>query len=163
MFGINDTLTLTATNAINKNGKTLDYVYSFPFANEELKVSDDIRQIDIIECQGDLNYHMQSFTIYIGKLTNMEHAICNNFVFESGIIDKFNSKCQDATQNVVCYHKIDGKNIAYAIVNNDDIVVEDIVKFKNILLNLSFKFRTVKNSVENVKTYKYSKTVTPRY
>ena len=159
MFGINDVLTLTATNVINKEGKILDCVYSLPFKDGVTSIPEDIRQIDIIEYQGDSNYHMQSFTIYIGKLTNMEHAISNDFSFEKGIFDKFNSKNYNAYQNVVCYHKINDKNIVYAVVDSEDIVVEDIAKFNNILLNLSFKFKSVKDSVENVKTYKYSKSI----
>ena len=151
MFGYNDKITLTATNAINKEGKIIPYSLSFPIGESDFVVPNDIRQISIMEYhEGYETYITESFKIYIGRIISLENLCSASQTNKVQFVNNLLSKANSLGEQVCCYEN-DGKNmIAYAIVRKSDFVVENTEQLKECLLYISENFKNIKESISNI-------------
>ena len=153
MLGFNDRFTLTATNAINKQGEELDYYLKLPIENDAA-IPKDIIQISIAE------YHMghgihgtEAFKIYIGKTINVDrlcHDDTKDVEFRPNVVESV-----DTPEDELCYFDSeDGKHIIFAKVNHGDIVVDNIDELKEALMVISKEYKNIEASISRIRMYK---------
>ncbi len=122
MFGYNNKITLTGINAINKEGKLIDYRIKFPFNNSNVYVPNDIVQISIFEYHEHESVAYEAFKIYVGKITTISE-ICqreeHNIKFINNTLVNINS-----IDDKLCYYDDEnGKHIIFAKINDGDVLV----------------------------------------
>lgn len=151
MFRYNDKITLIATNAINKDGKIIDYILSFPITEDNLVIPEDVIQMSILEYhEGYQNYGYESFKICVGKTTSIKE-MCelqkDNIEFYAHVLNSV-----ETSNDKLCYlDDSTGKYSIFAKINDGDIVVENIEQLKDALILISNNFQKIKSSVLAIK------------
>ena len=135
----NEKIIVKTIDALNRKGEKLDYQVSFPFDERYFWAPASIREISIYEYhEGDEIYGFVPFKIYIGKLTSIKE-ICQsndkNFSIEPQVFQELSS-----IDDKLCYYEdMHGKYIVFAKVNDEDIVVENNMEFKEVMVDISNK------------------------
>ena len=149
MFGNNDKITLTLYNAMGKNGKLLPFVLSLPVGDEDIEIPENVLQMRVDEYnQGSQDCPAVAFYIYVGKVSTVASLFNGNKKLEI-------SKNIDSIESIdmpICYYTSDDdRNIIFAKVNDNDIVVEDTEELKKVITIISNHFAKVKDEVSKVK------------
>ena len=149
MFRYGDKLTLSGINVVNKNGDIIDYHLSFPLEDTDFDIPKDVVEISIFEGHDDIAY--LSFKICVGDITNI-YKICedkqNVYLFEKRAFSEIKSPGDD-----ICYYK-DSNNafVVFSKINIGDIVVSNIEELKMVLINISNRFKCIKNSIDMIRS-----------
>ena len=147
MFRQNDKLTLTFINARDIDGNTLPFQVKLPLSNE-YTLPDNIASLDVFEYhEGLVNGGSIVFSIYIGQITSINNLVNKNEMSNVKITKNIEISSIDSP---VCIQTIQGKQIIFATLNEQDIVVENKEKLKEVIEQLSDNIKTINNSVEKI-------------
>lgn len=147
MFRQNDKLTLTFINARDIDGNMLPFQVKLPL-NNEYTLPDNIASLDVFEYhEGLVNGGSIVFSIYIGQITNINNLVNRNEMSNVKITKNIKISSIDSP---VCIQTIQGKQIIFATLNEQDIVVENKEKLKEVIEQLSDNIKTINNSVEKI-------------
>lgn len=148
MFGNNDKLSLVLINARNINGDILPFQLRLPL-NKKCILPEELVSMDAFEYhEGLVNGGNIAFSIYIGEVTTimkLYHEIDKNDI---KVIDNIEITSVDLP---ICIQKISGKKVVYAILNEQDIVVESQEKLIEVIEQISDNFNTINNSVTKIR------------
>ena len=147
MFGENDKLTLTFINARDINGNILPFQVKLPLSNE-YTLPDNIASLDVFEYhEGLVNGGSIVFSIYIGQITSINNLVNANAMSNVKITKNIEISSIDSP---VCIQTVQGKQIIFATLNEQDIVVENKEKLIEVIEQLSDNFKAINNSVEKI-------------
>ena len=147
MFGQNDKLTLTFINARDIDGNMLPFQVKLPLSNE-YTLPDNIASLDVFEChEGLVNGGSIVFSIYIGQITSINNLVNTNAISNVKIAKNIEISSVDSP---VCIQTVQGKQIIFATLNKQDIVVENKEKLIEVIEQLSDNFKSINNSVEKI-------------
>ena len=147
MFGQNDKLTLTFINARDINGNILPFEVKLLLSNE-YTLPDNIASLDVFEChEGLVNGGSIVFSIYIGQITSINNLVNTNAISNVKIAKNIEISSVDSP---VCIQTVQGKQIIFATLNKQDIVVENKEKLIEVIEQLSDNFKSINNSVEKI-------------
>ena len=134
-------ITLKAIDAYSRKGEELDYSLSFPFDERYFWAPASIREISIYEYhEGKDIYGYVPFKVYIGKLTSIKD-ICESNDKKYHINTSVFNDIKSVDDKLCYYEDMYGKYIVFAKVNDEDIVVENNLEFKEIMVNISNKYK----------------------
>ena len=147
MFGQNDKLTLTFINARDINGNILPFEVKLLLSNE-YTLPDNIASLDVFEChEGLVNGGSIVFSIYIGQITSINNLVNANAMSNVKIAKNIEILSVDSP---ICIQTEQGKQIIFATLNEQDIVVENKEKLIEVIEQLSDNFKSINNSVEKI-------------
>ena len=147
MFGINDKVTFTLVNFIDKEGLNLNMCYSLPFT-DKLELPENIREVSLFEAhQGKINEGYIPMKFYVGKKMKLEDIFKGdnkiNFIAESNFIS-----CHEEALVTI---SDDGTiNVLKRIVPGD-VVVPDVASLEVILNYVSDEVKTITNATNRIK------------
>lgn len=148
MFGQNDKLTLMFINARDIDGNVLPFQLKLPLSNECV-LPDDIASFDLFEYhEGLVNGGSVVFSIYIGKITSINNLVSRNAMSNVKIARNIEISSIDSP---ICVQNVSGKQIVFATLNENDIVVGNKEKLKEVIEQLSDNFKAINNSVEKIR------------
>lgn len=150
MFGNNDKITLTLVNAMDKNGRLLPFVLSLPVGDKDIVIPENVLKMDVFESNITFQeYGSVAFSIYVGKVSTVMSLFNenkNNLKISKGL-----NHIEDVDMPICYYTSDDGRNIIFAKVNDNDIVVKDTEELKKVIVNISKHFTKIKNEVSKIK------------
>ena len=149
MFGYEDKITLSAINAINKDGEIIDFHLSFPI-EYDFDVPENILQMSIFEMRQDIGINgFNSFKIFIGTASSIDNMLEDGRLKNTVIRENLHIERLDRS---ICYFDNEkGEHVIYSTVNPGDIVVKDIEEMKKILISISNEFGSIKSSIQRIK------------
>lgn len=150
----NEKITLKAINALNRKGEELDYNISFPFDERYFWAPASLREISIYEYhEGEEIYGYVPFKVYIGTVTSIKD-ICESKGKKYSINALVYNDIESINDKLCYYEDMYGRCIVFAKVNDDDIVVENNLEFKDVMVDLSNKYMNNEYQPKNVKNKK---------
>ena len=148
MFGQNDKLTLTFINARDINGNLLPFEVKLPLSNE-YTLPDNIASLDVFEYhEGLVNGGSIVFSIYIGQITSINNLVNRNAMSNVKINKNIEISSIDSP---VCIQTVQGKQIIFATLKEQDIVVENKEKMIEVIEQLSDNFNVINNSINKIR------------
>lgn len=149
MFGYSDKISLSVINALDKDGNIIDFQLSFPIS-EDFEIPDNILQVSIFEMRQDIGYQgFNSFKIFIGTCSSIDE------MYEAGILDKTvireNLHIKRLDKKICYFDNEKGNHVIYTTVDRGDIVVKNKDEMKNVLINISNEFASIKSSIARIK------------
>ena len=150
MLGQEDKIKITGVQAIDRNGKLLDFNLKFPF-EEDVEIPEDIVSITIFEYQeGIQSFGKGVFKICIGPTTSAMEICKNNDTNINFICGSF-EKIKSVDDKLCYFIDENGKKIIFARVDSTDVVVNNIEEFKNVLFEISDNVRNINNSISRIR------------
>lgn len=148
MFGNNDKLTLTLINARDINGNILPFQLKLPLGND-YTLPEGISSLDVFEYhEGLINGGNIAFSIYIGEITTINNLVSSKL---SNVKIAKNIEIP-SVDSLLCFQHLSGKQIIFATVNEQDIIVENKEKLMEVIEQLSDNFNIINNSLIKIKS-----------
>lgn len=148
MFGQNDKLTLTLTNSRDIDGNILPFNLKLPLSNQ-YTLPEGIASLDVFEYhEGLVNGGNIIFSIYIGEITTINNLINTNEISDIKIAKNIEISSVDSP---ICTQTVSEKQIIFAIVNEQDIVVANKEKLIEVIEQLSDNFNVINNSINKIR------------
>ena len=152
MLGNNDKITLTLVNAMDRDGKLLPFSLSLPVGSKDIVIPENVLKIDVFESNITFQEHgIVVFSIYVGKVSTVMSLF--NEKKNHLEISKVLNRIKDVDTPICYYTSDDGRNIIFAKVNDNDIVVKDTEELKKVIVNISKHFTKIKNEVSKIKGF----------
>lgn len=151
MLGYEEKITLTGANALNKDGKIIDYTISFPIVDTDFDIPKGVIQISIMEGQwGRQNYAYTAFKIHVGQITSISE-ICEKKDQKVKFYYNVVKNIKDPDDKLCYYIDDSGKYIIFARIDKGDIVVKNLHELKIVLMTISNNFKNIKDAITNIK------------
>lgn len=150
MFGLYDHITLSLVNAVDINGKILDFSLTLP-VDEEISLPRELTAVDLFEYQeGFMSGGKIVFSIYVGKKSTIDNMVDMN----DGIGMKLRDEIEiPSVETPICYQVINGKKFIYAVLDDNDVVVESHDELKEVISSLSSDYKSFSESVQKIKKF----------
>ena len=147
MFSTNDKLNLAIINARNIKGEIIPFYLNLS-KDEEYNIPNDLAALDVFEYQeGTVNNGSIAFSIFIGESSTIENLIPNmkDVRFKKDLI-------LPSVETVVCYQTISGLKQVFAVLNNNDITVNNKEELQVVIENIKDELSSIHSSVNKVQT-----------
>lgn len=149
MFKDNDKISLNLVNAKDIEGNILPIVIKLPI-EEKYNLPYELASFDVFEYHEGLNnYGNIVFSIYIGESAKVKDVISD--MNNQGVNISPTLYIPSMNSNV-CYKEIDNKKEIFAVLNDQDIVVENQKQLISVINKLSDNFSCINNCVYAIKT-----------
>ncbi len=157
MFGENDKVYLSVSNAINKNGEK--YIININLPNDFSTVSfpDDVIKVTVKEKEiRENNKAYNTYNVLIGETSTIADLDDND---ESIALSKMveDEDCIKLDDKICYYRDEDDYCVIFAKVQDTDIVVRNIEELENKLNDISTEFKKIQKSISKIKRYVYKK------
>lgn len=156
MFGVSDKINLSIINARDINGKILPISLKLPL-NNNYSLPEELASVDIFESQeGTVHEGHVIFSVYVGKVSTIKNIITEKKKLK--ILNNLDIYSIDAP---ICIQNVLDEQILFAILNKQDIVVENKEQLIKVIELLSDSFKVVDDSVTKIRTLykKYDKVI----
>lgn len=150
MFGYGDRITLSLVNGADINGKAVTFNLRLPAA-EDYEIPEDLSVVDVFEYQeGSSTNGLIVFSIYVGnKKTIGELADIND-----GKHIKLREQIEiPSIDSDICYQTIGDNRFVYAVVEDNDLVVNSHEELRDAISKLSEDFNNFNKSVQKIKCF----------
>ncbi|MBQ9854087.1 MAG: hypothetical protein IJO57_03535 [Bacilli bacterium] len=150
MFGYGDRITLSLVNGADINGKAVPFNLRLPAA-EDYEIPEDLSVVDVFEYQeGSSTNGLIVFSIYVGnKKTIGELADIND-----GKHIKLREQIEiPSVDSDICYQTIGDNRFVYAVVEDNDLVVNSHEELRDVISKLSEDFNNFNKSVQKIKCF----------
>lgn len=150
MFGYGDRITLSLVNGADINGKAVPFNLRLPAA-EDYEIPEDLSVVDVFEYQeGSSTNGLIVFSIYVGnKKTIGELADIND-----GKHIKLREQIEiPSIDSGICYQTIGDNRFVYAVVEDNDLVVNSHEELRDAISKLSEDFNNFNKSVQKIKCF----------
>ena len=150
MFGYGDRITLSLVNGADINGKAVPFNLRLPAA-EDYEIPEDLSVVDVFEYQeGSSTNGLIVFSIYVGnKKTIGELADIND-----GKHIKLREQIEiPSIDSDICYQTIGDNRFVYAVVEDNDLVVNSHEELRDAISKLSEDFNNYNKSVQKIKCF----------
>lgn len=150
MFGYGDRITLSLVNGADINGKAVPFNLRLPAA-EDYQIPEDLSVVDVFEYQeGSSTNGLIVFSIYVGnKKTIGELADIND-----GKHIKLREQIEiPSIDSDICYQTIGDNRFVYAVVEDNDLVVNSHEELRDAISKLSEDFNNFNKSVQKIKCF----------
>ncbi|MBQ3510672.1 MAG: hypothetical protein IJA30_00080 [Bacilli bacterium] len=150
MFGYGDRITLSLVNGADINGKAVPFNLRLPAA-EDYEIPEDLSVVDVFEYQeGSSTNGLIVFSIYVGnKKTIGELADIND-----GKHIKLREQIEiPSIDSDICYQTIGDNRFVYAVVEDNDLVVNSHEELRDAISKLSEDFNNFNKSVQKIKCF----------
>lgn len=150
MFKENDKLNLTLINAKDINGNSIPFTLKLPLINDEYNIPEKIASIDVFEYhEGLVNGGNIAFSIYIGEETTIRKLthkakLTNIKVTTNVVIESIDSP--------ICKQQESGKELIYAALNNQDIVISSKEELNIVIKELSDNLNIINKATKKIRT-----------
>lgn len=150
MFGPYDKVTLSLINAATTDGSLLPFSITLPVA-EDIEFPEELSSIDVFEYQeGFISGGEIAFTIYVGHKSTIDEMVDMNDGIKMHLRDEIEIPSVDTP---VCYQIVDGRKLVYAVMDENDLAVEDHEGLKEAIKQLSADYKEFNQSVDKIKTF----------
>ena len=150
VFGYGDRITLSLVNGADINGKAVPFNLRLPAA-EDYEIPEDLSVVDVFEYQeGSSTNGLIVFSIYVGnKKTIGELADIND-----GKHIKLREQIEiPSIDSDICYQTIGDNRFVYAVVEDNDLVVNSHEELRDAISKLSEDFNNFNKSVQKIKCF----------
>lgn len=150
MFGYGDRITLSLVNGADINGNAVPFNLRLPAA-EDYEIPEDLSVVDVFEYQeGSSTNGLIVFSIYVGnKKTIGELADIND-----GKHIKLREQIEiPSIDSDICYQTIGNNRFVYAVVEDNDLVVNSHEELRDAISKLSEDFNNFNKSVQKIKCF----------
>lgn len=150
MFGYGDRITLSLVNGADINGKAVPFNLRLP-VSEDYEIPEDLSVVDVFEYQeGSSTNGLIVFSIYVGnKKTIGELADIND-----GKHIKLREQIEiPSIDSDICYQTIGDNRFVYAVVEDNDLVVNSHEELRDAISKLSEDFNNFNKSVQKIKCF----------
>ena len=150
MFGYGDRITLSLVNGTDINGKIVPFNLSLP-VDSDYEIPEELSVVDVFEYQeGSSTNGLIVFSIYVGNKKTIGEL--------ADIKDGKHIKLRDEIEipsidSDICYQTIGDNRVVYAVVEENDLVVESHEKLRDAISKLSEDFNTFNKSVQKIKQF----------
>lgn len=157
MFGENDKVYLSVSNAINKNGEK--YIININLPNDFSTISfpDDVVKVTVKEKETRKNTKVYTtYNVLVGEKSTLADLDDND---ESIALSKMieDEDCIQLDDQICYYRDEEDYCVIFAKVQEGDIVVRDIEELENKLNNISSEFEKIQKSISKIKKLSYNK------
>ncbi len=153
MFGQNDKVTLTLINLRDIMGNVLPYSFKLPLEGD---LPENVVAMDVFLYQEGINNGAKkAFSIYVGEKMTLKELVFKTKSFE--VVVSENNELQPGSLLLV--QNIMDRKVASAIINENDIVVENREQLIMVVEEISDKFNDINKSLSIVRnlSIKYNK------
>ena len=150
MFGYGDRITLSLVNGTDINGNIIPFNLSLP-VNGDYEIPEDLSVVDVFEYQeGTSANGIIVFSIYVGNKSTVGELV--------EIKDGKHIKLRDEIEipsidSDICYQTIGDNRVVYAVIEENDLVVESHEKLRDAISKLSEDFNAFNKSVQKIKQF----------
>lgn len=150
MFGYGDRITLSLVNGTDINGKIVPFNLSLP-VDSDYEIPEELSVVDVFEYQeGSSTNGLIVFSIYVGNKKTIGEL--------ADIKDGKHIKLRDEIEipsidSDICYQTIGDNRVVYAVVEENDLVIESHEKLRDAISKLSEDFNTFNKSVQKIKQF----------
>lgn len=150
MFGYGDRITLSLVNGTDINGKIVPFNLSLP-VDSDYEIPEELSVVDVFEYQeGSSTNGLIVFSIYVGNKTTIAELADINDGKHIKLRDEIEIPSIDSD---ICYHTIGDNRVVYAVVEENDLVVESHEKLRDAISKLSEDFNAFNKSVQKIKQF----------
>lgn len=153
MFGQNDKVTLTLINLRDIMGNVLPYSFKLPLEGD---LPENVVAMDVFLYQEGINNGAKKvFSIYVGEKMTLKELVLKAKSFE--VVVSENNELQP--DSLLLVQNIMDRKVASAIINENDIVVENREQLIMVVEEISDKFNDINKSLSIVRnlSIKYNK------
>ena len=153
MFGQNDKVTLTLINLRDIMGNVLPYSFKLPLEGD---LPENVVAMDVFLYQEGINNGAKkAFSIYVGEKMTLKELVFKTKSFEVVVTE--NNELQPGSLLLV--QNIMDRKVASAIINENDIVVENREQLIMAVEEISDKFNDINKSLSMIRnlSIKYNK------
>ena len=153
MFGQNDKVTLTLINLRDIMGNVLPYSFKLPLEGD---LPENVVAMDVFLYQEGINNGAKkAFSIYVGEKMTLKELVFKTKSFE--VVVSENNELQPGSLLLV--QNIMDRKVASAIINENDIVVENREQLIMVVEEISDKFNDINKSLSMIRnlSIKYNK------
>ena len=153
MFGQNDKVTLTLINLRDIMGNVLPYSFKLPLEGD---LPENVVAMDVFLYQEGINNGAKkAFSIYVGEKMTLKELVFKTKSFE--VVVSENNELQPGSLLLV--QNIMDRKVALAIINENDIVVENREQLIMVVEEISDKFNDINKSLSMIRnlSIKYNK------
>ena len=153
MFGQNDKVTLTLINLRDIMGNVLPYSFKLPLEGD---LPENVVAMDVFLYQEGINNGAKkAFSIYVGEKMTLKELVFKAKNFE--VVVSENNELQPGSLLLV--QNIMDRKVASAIINENDIVVENREQLIMVVEEISDKFNDINKSLSMIRnlSIKYNK------
>ena len=153
MFGQNDKVTLTLINLRDIMGNVLPYSFKLPLEGD---LPENVVAMDVFLYQEGINNGAKkAFSIYVGEKMTLKELVFKTKSFE--VVVSENNELQPGSLLLV--QNIMDRKVASAIINENDIVVENREQLIMAVEEISDKFNDINKSLSMIRnlSIKYNK------
>lgn len=150
MFGYGDRITLSLVNGTDINGKIVPFNLSLP-VDSDYEIPEELSVVDVFEYQeGSSTNGLIVFSIYVGNKKTIGELADINDGKHIKLRDEIEIPSIDSD---ICYQTIGDNRVVYAVVEENDLVVESHEKLRDSISKLSEDFNTFNKSVQKIKQF----------
>lgn len=150
MFGYGDRITLSLVNGTDINGKIVPFNLSLP-VDSDYEIPEELSVVDVFEYQeGSSTNGLIVFSIYVGNKKTIGELADINDGKHIKLRDEIEIPSIDSD---ICYQTIGDNRVVYAVVEENDLVVESHEKLRDAISKLSEDFNTFNKSVQKIKQF----------
>ena len=153
MFGQNDKVTLTLINLRDIMGNVLPYFFKLPLEGDLPK---NVVAMDVFEYQEGINNGAKKvFSIYVGEKMTLKQLVLKADSFEAVVPENIELQ----PDSLLLVQNIMDRKVASAIINKNDIVVENREQLIMVVEEISDKFNDINKALSMVRnlSVKYNK------
>ena len=150
MFAYKEKITLTIINVKDRNGKIIPINVSLPYNIKKIDFPENIAQLSIIEYhEGIETYGHRAFNIYVGQTSTIHEMLDKKLKIR--INSNLKSEIKSIDEQLVYYQKEEGILNIFALVQGNDIVVNNVEELEAVLKTISREFESIKRSVAKIR------------
>lgn len=150
MFGYGDRITLSLVNGTDINGKIVPFNLSLP-VDGDYEIPEELSVVDVFEYQeGSSTNGLIVFSIYVGNKKTIGELADINDGKHIKLRDEIEIPSIDSD---ICYQTIGDNRVVYAVVEENDLVVESHEKLRDAISKLSEDFNVFNKSVQKIKQF----------
>ena len=150
MFGYGDRITLSLVNGADINGKAVPFNLKLPAA-EGYEIPEDLSVVDVFEYQeGSSTNGLIVFSIYVGNKKTIGELADINDGKHIKLRDEIEIPSIDSD---ICYQTIGDNRFVYAVVEDNDLVVNGHEELRDAISKLSEEFNNFNKSVQKIKCF----------
>ena len=153
MFGQNDKVTLTLINLRDIMGNVLPYSFKLPLEGD---LPENVGAMDVFLYQEGINIGAKKvFSIYVGEKMTLKELVFKAKSFE--VVVSENNELEP--DSLLLVQNIMDRKVASAIINENDIVVENREQLIMVVEEISDKFNDINKSLSMIRnlSIKYNK------
>lgn len=154
MFAYNEKLSLTVMNIRDRYGKLLPINIPLPLNKGVISLPENVSQLSIIEYhEGIETYGHRALNIYVGQTGTFEEIMAKKAKIR--MLNNIHTEIKSCKEQLVYYQKEEDILYIFALVQGNDIVVENLEELTNVIKRISKEFLTIKKSVSKIRKLSY--------